>query len=263
MFEFLKKKIKPGLSEWEFEKLLLQADVAKEPAEELAKGHESPENAIKDVLSQNNPPNLIEGIKKSEDPYKILFLGPNGAGKTTTIAKLAKKLQEKGFSSVFAASDTFRAASMEQLKEHAEELGIKTIQQEYGADPAAVAFDAIKNARANNTDCVLIDTAGRQETNKDLIQQLKKITEVTEPDMKLYVDEATVGNTILSRIRKFNKEIGVDGAILTKMDLDVKGGSTISLIQEEIPVMFFGTGQGYDDLKKVDPQELTKKILEE
>ncbi len=215
------------------------------------------------MKEKNTAINLEETLKKTEKPCKILFLGPNGAGKTTTIAKVAKKLHEKGYSSIFAAADTFRAASIEQLREHAKELGINTIEQDYGADPAAVAFDAIKSAKANNVDCVFIDTAGRQETNKNLIHQLKKIVKVTEPDLKIYVDEATVGNTILSRARKFKQEVGIDAAILTKMDLDVKGGSTLSLIEEGIPVAFYGTGQEYQDLKEVKSEELEKRILEE
>jgi len=220
--------------------------------------------SLREILSSNTLDFdlLLEQKLSNSKPLKILFVGPNGAGKTTTIAKIAKRIQDQGKSVVIAAADTFRAAAIEQLEKHAHNLGIKIIKHAYGSDPAAVAFDAIKYAKAHNIDVVLIDSAGRQETNTNLIDQLKKIVRVNSPDIKIYVGESIAGNAIVDQIINFHQEIKLDAAILTKLDCDPKGGTAISLTySSSVPIIFFGVGQGYDDLKKFDPDWIINNIL--
>ncbi|MEM4235717.1 MAG: signal recognition particle-docking protein FtsY, partial [Candidatus Anstonellaceae archaeon] len=195
-------------------------------------------------------------------PFKILFVGPNGAGKTTTIAKIADLLRKKGYRVVISASDTFRAAAIEQIEQHCDKIGVKLIKSKYGADPAAVAFDAIKYAQGNKYEFVLIDTAGRQNTNLNLIDELKKIVRVSKPDIKIYVGESIAGNALIEQIQTFNNAIGIDFAILTKLDCDPKGGTALSLTYStKIPIVFFGIGQGYSDLKEFDANWLVNKII--
>ncbi|MBI2597691.1 MAG: signal recognition particle-docking protein FtsY [Candidatus Diapherotrites archaeon] len=195
-------------------------------------------------------------------PFVVLFLGPNGAGKTTSIAKIAHLLKKNGHTIILSASDTFRAASIEQLEVHAKALGVKIVKHDYGADPAAVAFDAISSARAKKTDVVLIDSAGRQETNKNLIAELKKIEKVSKPSIKIFVGESYVGQNLLHQAREFEKEIGLDGFVLTKMDVDSKGGAAISLLHSlKKPIIFAGTGQKYSDLIEFKPEFILNKII--
>lgn len=206
----------------------------------------------------------IDILKIEKKPFIIAFFGVNGAGKTTTIAKIAKYLIDNGKKVVLAASDTYRAASIEQLCHHAEKLGIKVIKHDYGADPAAVAYDAIEHARARNIDYVLIDTAGRLHSNKNLIEELKKIVRVTKPDLKILVAEAITGNDAVIQAETFQREIGIDGIILTKMDIDEKGGTAISMAYTtKKPIMFIGTGQEYKDLKRFNCKEIIENIFEE
>ncbi len=259
---------------------LIQADVELETAQQLTKYMKesllekefSKESLSKDLdtamkqaiekLIDIPYPNLIEEIKQKKKPVKILFFGPNGAGKTTTIAKIAEHLKNENLTSILAAGDTFRAASIEQIKKHADRLNLRLISHSYGADPSAVAFDAIKAAEANNIDVVLIDTAGRQETNTNLLKELSKIVRVSKPDYKIYVGESISGTAILNQAKEFDKEFGLDGFILTKLDLDPKGGSALSLIYNlQKPIYFFGTGQTYKDLKHFSKQELLNQIL--
>ena len=199
---------------------------------------------------------------EQKKPFVILFLGPNGAGKTTTISKIAFALKQRGKSVILAAADTFRAASIEQLEAHAERIGVKVVKQGYGADPAAVAFDAIAAAKARGIDVVLIDSAGRQETNKNLMQELKKIERVAKPDLKIYVGESFTGQALLGMAEQFNKEIGLDGICLTKIDADVKGGTAISLLYRlKKPILFVGIGQNYADLAEFSPEFIIDRIL--
>jgi fused signal recognition particle receptor len=205
-------------------------------------------SSLMDLLKQDAF-DIFEFIKSKKKPVKILFLGPNGHGKTTTIAKFAHMLKKKGLTCVISASDTFRAAAIEQTSIHAERLGVPVIKHQYGADPAAVAFDAIKHAEAKGIDVVLIDTAGRQETDRNLIEQLKKISRVVNPDLKLFVVEGIVGNAIVEQVSQFNAAIPLNGVVLTKVDCDAKGGSVISIKKATgVPVLYLGMGQGYDDL---------------
>jgi fused signal recognition particle receptor len=203
----------------------------------------------------------IEKKKKAGEIFSIAFVGFNGTGKTTTIAKFGKLLSDKGYKVVIAASDTFRAGSIEQLCLHAENIGIKVIKHNYGADPAAVAFDAINHAKARGIDVVLIDTAGRSEMNKNLMDEMKKLVRVSNPDMKIFVGDSLAGNAVAEQAKKFS-EIGLDGSILTKVDADSRGGAALSISYiTGKPILFIGTGQGYDDLEPFDPKWLVERIL--
>ncbi len=205
---------------------------------------------------------IPERVRGSEKPVRIMVLGPNGSGKTTTIAKILWMLRKEGLSAVVAASDTFRAAAMEQLKHHGDRLGVKVISGAYGSDPTALAFDAVEYAKAHNIDVVLIDTAGRQDTNINLLNQLKKMNRVIAPQLKIYVGESIAGNAIVEQISAFQKEIGIDGVVLTKLDCDAKGGTVVSISKVTgIPIIYVGTGQGYEDLEQFDAKKIIGEIL--
>ncbi|MDE1851757.1 MAG: signal recognition particle-docking protein FtsY [Candidatus Micrarchaeota archaeon] len=208
-------------------------------------------------------PSRVRAKKQNgEMPFRILFLGPNGAGKTTTMAKIARMLLDNGFTCVMSASDTFRAAAMEQTAIHAQRLGINVIKGAYGADPASIAFDAIAHAKAHGIDVVLMDSAGRQETNKSLIEELKKMSRVTAPDMKIFVGEGIAGNALLNQVKAINEAVKIDGIILTKLDVDAKGGNTISILSDTtIPILFFGMGEKYSDLMAYDPNFIIDNIV--
>ncbi len=204
----------------------------------------------------------VEKAVKEKKPVTILFVGVNGTGKTTTIAKVARRLMDRGYSVVLAAGDTFRAGAIEQLEEHAERLGVKLIKHSPGSDPAAVIFDAVKHAESRGIDFVLADTAGRMHTKKNLIDQLGKIKRVTNPDLILFVDESIAGNDAIERAEMFNSAVGIDGSILTKLDADPKGGTAISIAYVTgRPIIFMGTGQEYSDLIKFDGKWLVERIF--
>jgi fused signal recognition particle receptor len=197
-------------------------------------------------------------------PYVILFVGVNGTGKTTTIAKLAIWLRGQKISSVIAAGDTFRAGAIEQLLVHGERTGIRVVRQQEGSDPAAVAFDAIEHARAKGVDVVLVDTAGRQHTNENLIEEAKKIRRVAAPSLTLFVGDALSGNDVLEQAKLFDAAIGIDGLILTKLDADTKGGAALSATYvTKKPILFVGTGQGYADLVPFDPDWMVRRLFAE
>jgi fused signal recognition particle receptor len=198
---------------------------------------------------------------KDKSPYVILFCGINGTGKTTTIAKIAEWLKNRDITSVIAAADTFRAASIEQLNEHGEKLGIKVISGNYGSDPASVAFDAIKYAKKNSISCVLIDTAGRMHTEKNLLKEMEKIVRVTKPDLKVFVGESITGNDAVEQIKSFDWAIGIDGIVLTKADIDEKGGTALSLgYITKKPILFLGTGQTYDAIEPFDKEKFIERL---
>ena len=197
------------------------------------------------------PPNLIEAINKKLGIYTIIFVGINGSGKTMSIAKIAHYLKQHNISCVLAAADTFRAASIEQLQKHAENLKIPIIKHQYGSDPAAVAFDAKKYAEAHNIKTVLIDTAGRMYTKTNLIKEMEKIVRISKPDLKIFVGESITGNDIISQCKTFDEAIEIDGIILTKADVDEKAGTILSVSYvTKKPIYFLGTGQRIDDLVK-------------
>ena len=222
--------------------------------------------SIQKILAKRSGSDLLEVAKQKkaahELPLKILFIGPNGAGKTTTMAKIANMFITNGFTCVMSASDTFRAAAIEQTTFHADKLGIRVVKGAYGSDPASIAFDAIAHAKAHNVDVVLMDSAGRQETNKSLVEELKKIARVTKPDMKIFIGESIAGNSLLDQVKALNEAVSIDGIILTKLDCDAKGGNTISLLSElSIPILFFGIGEKYNDLMPYDPDFIIDNIL--
>jgi len=204
---------------------------------------------------------LVEEKKKKGEQLIVVFVGVNGTGKTTSIAKLAHILQKKRYSVILAASDTYRAGSIQQLEEHARRIGVKTIKHDYGADAAAVAFDAVNYARAHGVNVVLIDTAGRMQTNKNLLEEMRKIVRVTKPDLTVLVVDALTGNDALEQGKVFGEAVKIDGIILAKLDADVKGGSSISLSYIlGRPVLLVGTGQGYDDLETFQAKEIVRNM---
>ncbi|MAF35209.1 signal recognition particle-docking protein FtsY [Candidatus Woesearchaeota archaeon] len=198
---------------------------------------------------------------KQKKPYVICFVGVNGSGKTTNIAKVAKKMMDSGLQPVMAAADTFRAAAIDQLNVHGDKLGVKVISHDYGADAAAVAFDAVEHAKATNKDVVLIDTAGRLHSNQNLMEEMKKIVRVAKPDLKIFVGESITGNDCVEQAQQFNEAIGVDGIILSKADVDEKGGAAISISYvTKKPIFFIGTGQTYDDLQPFNPEDVMEAL---
>ncbi|MBI4453250.1 signal recognition particle-docking protein FtsY [Candidatus Woesearchaeota archaeon] len=220
-------------------------------------------NSIDDLFSVEKI-DLIDKIKekrKRGEPFVIAFVGVNGSGKTTTIAKMAKLFLNNRLKPVIAASDTFRAAAIQQLEAHAVKLGVKLIKQDYGSDPAAVAYDAIKFALQKGMDVVMIDTAGRLHSNVNLMDEMKKIIRVAKPDMKIFIGEAITGNDCVEQARQFNEAVGIDGIILCKADVDDKGGAAISVSYVTgKPILYLGTGQGYDDLKEFDKNIVLKSL---
>ncbi len=280
--EIQKEVKRPKFSEKEFEELfeefelmLLEANVALEAIEKLK---EELKNALlnkKGRLKKIFEETFIEVIDEiirlpkidvldlanKQKPLKILFMGVNGSGKTTSMAKLAKFFLNHNKTVVFAAADTFRAASIEQLQHHAKALGIKVIAHQYGSDPAAVAYDAVQYAKSHGIDVVLIDSAGRLHTNVNLMKELEKIKRVINPDLTFLVVDALTGHDAIDQAIEFGK-VGFDGIILTKYDADDKGGTVISLCEvTKKPIVFIGTGQGYDDLEYFDPDKYLDELF--
>ena len=218
-------------------------------------------NSLEQVLKESSF-DLIQEIKdKKEKPYVIVFVGINGSGKTTTIAKLTNLLMENSLKCVLVAADTFRAASIQQLEEHANKLNVKLIKHDYNADPAAVSFDGVKYAKAHNLDVVLIDTAGRQHSNKNLMEEMRKIIRVVKPDLKIFIGESITGNDCLEQIKQFNEAISIDSVILSKVDVDEKGGVAISISYvSDKPILYIGTGQRYHDLERFDKEKIIKSL---
>ena len=289
-FERLKNAFSYTLTEDKFEELfselemlLLESNVALEVVEKIKKDlqtklvnkqlkkdkiemevKEALKTAIDDILLE--PEDTIKTIKdfKSKNPgipFVALFFGINGAGKTTSIAKFAHLLQKNKLSVVLAAADTFRAAAVEQISIHADKLDIPVIKQDYGSDPSAVAFDAIKYAKSNKIDVVLIDTAGRMHTKENLLHEMEKICRVTKPDLKVFVAEAVAGNDAIEQAKAFNEMIGIDGTILSKVDVDEKGGAIISISYvTQKPILYIGTGQNYEDLELFNKKKFFERL---
>lgn len=259
---------------WELEMGLLESDLALSVSEAIVESvkkqlagttkrigsntgeivEEALKKAILDVVSANTF-DFDEYVKDREKPVHIVFVGINGTGKTTSIAKMTHRLLKSGYSVVLAAGDTFRAGAIDQLGIHADRLGVKMIKHQPGADPAAVIYDAVQYAKGHKIDFVLSDTAGRMHTNLNLMSQMEKICRVSTPDLIIFVDEAVAGNDAVERAAQFNDAVPIDGSILTKIDADAKGGAAISIAYiTGKPILFFGIGQGYEDLKKFDSE---------
>ena len=216
--------------------------------------------ALLDVLG--NGFDLIEYIRSHPKPVRILFTGVNGTGKTTTVAKIGSYLKKQGFSVVIGAGDTYRAGAIEQIGVHAERLGIKIIQHPEGGDPSAVLFDTVQYAQSHKIDVVLADTAGRFHNKANLMSQLEKIKRVMKPDLVIYVDEAVAGNDAVTRAFEFDKTVGADAVVLTKADMDSRGGAAISIAHTiGKPLMFIGTGQSYDDITPFEPAQVVDELL--
>jgi len=280
------KKIREGALDGLLEDLqmeLLSADVALPVAEEIVKKVKEQlagkryergyrldgiveaalRSALKDVLSRQGF-DFWKFISDSEKPIVLMFVGVNGTGKTSIIAKLTKLLADRGFSTVLAAGDTFRAGAIEQITIHAERLGTKLIKHQAGGDPAAVAYDAIDHAKARKKDVVLIDTAGRMQTNRNLMDEMKKIKKVSQPDLVIFVGDSLTGSDAIEQARQFDAAVGVDAVILTKIDADAKGGAAIS-ISSEIgkPIIFISNGQEYKDIQEFNADWIIDRIFEE
>jgi len=200
--------------------------------------------------------------RAKKEPLVLLFVGINGTGKTTTIAKVAQFFKDKKYSVVLAASDTYRAGSIEQLDEHAKRLGLRIIKGVYGGDPAAVAYDAVSHAKSHGINIVLVDTAGRMQTNQNLMNELQKVKRVVHPDITIFTVDSLIGNDAVTQAEEFNNSIGIDATILTKVDADVKGGSALSVTYvTQKPILFIGVGQTYSDLELFEPEKFVKMVL--
>ncbi len=205
---------------------------------------------------------LQKNVAGEFQPFVVLFLGINGTGKTTTVSKVAYLLKNQGFSLVLAAGDTHRAGAIEQLSEHASRLKIKVVAQSYGSDPAAVAKDAQLYAIAHKVDVALIDSAGRMQTSKNLMEEMEKIVRVVKPDLKIFVADSLAGNDALSQAKEFKRFTDFDAAILTKADADVRGGAALSIAYvTQRPIIYLGVGQEYGDLEQFDIEGFIESLL--
>jgi fused signal recognition particle receptor len=205
---------------------------------------------------------VLEACRSEHKPAIILFVGVNGTGKTSSIAKIGHLLLQKSYSVVFAAADTYRTGSIEQIEEHARRIGVKTIKHDYGGDAAAVAFDAINYANAHGINVVLIDSAGRMQTNRNLLEEMKKIARVAQPNLTILIVDALTGNDAVEQGRIFSEAVNIDGVILTKLDADAKGGSAISMATViGKPILFATVGQNYDDIVSFEPDKMVEQII--
>ena len=219
-------------------------------------------DAVRNVLKLNEF-DFDAWSKEQERPTSIMFVGINGTGKTTVIAKIANRLMKDGYTVVLAAGDTFRAGAIEQLSIHADKLGCKIVKHSQDADPAAVAFDAIEHAKAKKKDAVLIDTAGRMQTNNNLVDEMKKIVRVSKPSLKIFVGDSLAGNDAVEQAKAFDQAIGVDAIILTKIDADSKGGAALSIAHTiGKPIAFVCNGQEYDDIVKFNTEWMISRLFE-
>ena len=268
---------------WQLEMALLESDVEMNVAEEILETvrekmigetraqvettAELVETALHDALYEVISVGQFDfdgRVAEAEKPVTIIFTGVNGVGKTTSIAKMARYFEQQGLSVVMANGDTYRAGANEQIQKHAENLDTKLISHEQGGDPAAVLYDAVEYAEAHDIDVVLGDTAGRLHTSNDLMAQLEKIDRVVDPDMTLFVDEAVAGQDAVERAKTFNDAAEIDGTVLTKADADSNGGAAISIAYVTgKPILFLGTGQGYDDIERFDPERMVERLVGE
>lgn len=247
----------------DLKKKLIGATVEKEKIAEIVK--QTLRQNISNLFDNTKKIDILSNIEKKKEtgePYIILFMGINGTGKTTTIAKVAYLLQQNKLSVVIAAADTYRAGAIEQLSEHARRLNLKIIAQNYGSDPAAVARDAVLYAKSHKINCILIDTAGRMQTSKNLMDQISKINKVVNPDLKFFVGDALAGNDTVNQAREFYQYTKFDGAILAKSDADARGGAAISIVKvTSTPILYLGVGQEYKDLASFDKESFLDSIF--
>ena len=216
--------------------------------------------SIRKILDENSTG--IDILNPGKKPFVILFLGINGTGKTTTVAKIANYLKKNGKRVVVAAGDTFRAGAIEQLSLLCQDIGVNLIKHEAGSDPASVAFDAIDHAKARNLDYVLIDSAGRMQTNKNLLEEMKKMKRVAKPDLTVLVLDAMIGQDAVYQAETFMKETSFDCVVLTKLDTDARGGAIITIADQlRKPVLFLGVGQGMDDIMEFSTEWYLDRVL--
>ncbi|NIP40899.1 MAG: signal recognition particle-docking protein FtsY [Candidatus Aenigmarchaeota archaeon] len=247
--DFLKERMKEHLAG----KQLKRGEIEKEIRKTL-------ENILVEIFDQGKVE--LEKLVKSKRPVSIVFLGFNGSGKTTSIAKLGRYLTGKKFKVVLAAGDTFRAASIEQLEVHGNRLGLKVIKHKYGADSAAVVYDAVEHAKSKGVDFVLADTAGRSHANRDLMDELKKVVRVNTPDLKILVMDSLTGNDLVEQAKKFDEAVGVDAMIFTKVDVNEKGGGMLSACHAvKKPILYIGLGQEYGDIEIFDARKFVKDLM--
>jgi fused signal recognition particle receptor len=279
--ELSEKKVEDLL--WDLEIALLESDVAIPVVDEVKKYLKKElvgkkikrkfdigeiietalRNAITNVLTIGQI-NFDREVRRSKKPLVLMFVGVNGTGKTTAIAKVAFRLQKMGYSTVLAAGDTFRAGAIEQLTIHSKKLKTKIIKNQPGSDPAAIAYDAVEHAKARKKDVVLIDTAGRMQTNINLMDEMKKVKRISNPDMIIFVGDALAGNDAVIQAEKFEEAVGIDAAILTKIDADAKGGAALSIAKAVgKPIIFVGTGQKYLDLEPFNPEWMVERLFSE
>lgn len=262
----------------ELEEALLSADLGVKATTEIIdflnektkKGEIKEPSKIKEYLKleMSSMLGVPEPLIIDKKPFVILTLGVNGVGKTTTIGKLAARFINQGKSVILAASDTFRAAAIEQLEIWSKRTGAQIVKHQSGSDPAAVAFDAVEAAKARNIDVVIVDTAGRLHTKTPLMEELKKVKRVIErglesaPNEVLLVVDATTGQNGLRQAEMFNKAINVTGIALTKLDGTAKGGIIFAIKRElGIPIRYIGVGEGVDDLRDFDPKEFVEALF--
>jgi fused signal recognition particle receptor len=266
---------------WDLEVGLIEADVALQVVEEIKNEvranligkkvdrkyrledavRSALKDAVENVLAANSF-DFDEFITKHERPVVVMFVGINGTGKTTAVAKIADRLQKMGLSCVLSASDTFRAGAIEQISIHGDRLGAKVVKHSVGGDPAAVAFDAVEHAKARKKDVVLVDTAGRMQTNTNLMDEMKKVKRVVKPHLIVFVGDALAGNDAIEQAKAFDEEIGVDVIILTKIDADAKGGAALSIAYTiRKPIAFLSTGQEYDQLIRFDSKWMIERLF--
>ncbi|MGI0101332.1 MAG: signal recognition particle-docking protein FtsY [Nitrosotalea sp.] len=247
----------------DLKKQLIGATVQKDTIIEFVK--QNMRQSISNMFDAAGTIDILSNIqmkKEKGESYIISFMGINGTGKTTTIAKFANLLRENKLSSVIAAADTYRAGAIEQISEHGKRLNIKVIAQNYGSDPAAVSRDAVLYAKSHKIDCVLIDTAGRMQTSKNLMDQISKINKVVNPDLKLFVGDSLAGNDTVSQAKEFHNYTKFDGAILTKSDADARGGAAISIVKvTSRPILYLGVGQEYKDLKPFNKDSFLESLF--
>lgn len=267
----------------DLERLLLQADFGVDATMELVeeleraakRGSVSTEGELRELLAREIQEILTGADAASpelrtpaEGPGVVLLLGVNGTGKTTTAGKLAHRCRERGESVTMAATDTFRAGAQDQLREWAERAGADFVGGESGADPASVAYDAVEAAVSRGVDRVLVDTAGRLHTQRDLLEELQKIDRVVgrlvdgAPHERFLVVDATSGQNVIQQAEKFGEAVELSGLVLTKFDSTGSGGSAVAVARElSVPVRFLGTGEQLPDLEPFDAERYTRELL--